>query len=384
VHWSTRALQLARDLGDRDVQTHALNNLGTALWRSGEPIEGQARLTQSLDLALADDAHEHAARAYTNLGSVTVMHRSYPDADRQLKAGIAYTADRDLDTWRWYMSAWLARSHAEQVRYAAAQQQAAAVLRQPHLSPISRVSALAVTGAIAARQGNSTAALDDALPIALQIGETQRLAPVAAARAEAAWIAGLGARVVSEADRAWPVTAAHPQPWDLGELCWWLHLAGAQRPAPVPLAAPFALMLAGEHRAAAREWQDRGCPLWSAYALALSPDLRDAQECLDIVGRLGAAAVHQAVLRERRARSLPLPRGPRAASRANPAGLTGRELEVLGLLADGLAYADIAERLVLSQKTVAHHVSAVLRKLGEPTRPLAVAAALRRRIIAPR
>jgi DNA-binding NarL/FixJ family response regulator len=90
------------------------------------------------------------------------------------------------------------------------------------------------------------------------------------------------------------------------------------------------------------------------------------------------------VLRERRARGLALPRGPRPASRANPAGLTTRELEVLVLLADGLSYADIAERLVLSQKTVGHHVSAVLRKLGEPTRPLAVAAALRRQIIAPR
>ncbi|HEY1643624.1 MAG TPA: helix-turn-helix transcriptional regulator, partial [Streptosporangiaceae bacterium] len=152
----------------------------------------------------------------------------------------------------------------------------------------------------------------------------------------------------------------------------------------VPVARPFALMLAGQHRAAAREWQDRDCPLWSAYALALSPDLRDAQECLDTAGRLGATAVHRAVLSERRARGLPLPRGPRAASQANPAGLTTRELEVLSLLADGLSDADIAGQLVLSPKTVAHHVSAVLRKLGEPSRPLAVAAALRRQIIAPR
>lgn len=143
-------------------------------------------------------------------------------------------------------------------------------------------------------------------------------------------------------------------------------------------------MLAGEHRAAARQWLTRDCPLWAAYALALSPDVRDAQECLAIAGRLGALAGRRAVLSERRARGLPLPRGPRPSSRANPAGLTARELEVLGLLADGLSYADIAGRLVLSQKTVAHHVSAVLRKLGEPTRPLAVAAALRRQIIAPR
>jgi DNA-binding NarL/FixJ family response regulator len=64
--------------------------------------------------------------------------------------------------------------------------------------------------------------------------------------------------------------------------------------------------------------------------------------------------------------------------------LTGRELEVLQLLADGLSNADVAQRLYLSEKTVGHHVSAVLRKLGEPTRSRAVAAALRRRVIAPR
>jgi DNA-binding NarL/FixJ family response regulator len=72
------------------------------------------------------------------------------------------------------------------------------------------------------------------------------------------------------------------------------------------------------------------------------------------------------------------------ASRANPAGLTPREIEVLGLLADGLSYAEIADRLILSQKTVGHHVSAVLRKLSEPTGPRAVGAALRLRIIPPK
>jgi len=95
-------------------------------------------------------------------------------------------------------------------------------------------------------------------------------------------------------------------------------------------------------------------------------------------------AVRHAVLRDRHARGLAVPRGPRTASRANPAGLTAREAEVLQLLADGLSYAEVAERLVLSEKTVGHHVSAVLRKLGEPTRSRAVAAALRLGVIAPR
>ncbi len=76
-----------------------------------------------------------------------------------------------------------------------------------------------------------------------------------------------------------------------------------------------------------------------------------------------------------------MPRGPREASRTSPAGLTARETEVLVLLADGLSYAEVAQRLVLSEKTVGHHVSAVLRKLREPTRSRAVATALRLGVI---
>jgi DNA-binding CsgD family transcriptional regulator/tetratricopeptide (TPR) repeat protein len=385
VRWGEAAIGLARDVGDRETEMHALNNVGTAMAGAGDMTEGQARLSRSLDLALADDAHEHAARAYTNLGATAVMNWSLTDADRYLNAGITYCTDRDLDTWRLYMAAWLARSLAEQGRYAAAGQQVAGVLRHPHLSPVTRVSALPVAGVLAARCGrDGTAALDEALPIAAATGESQRLVPVAAARAEAAWIAGRAADLVTDIDRAWPAVLAHPQPWNLGELAWWLSLAGDHRPLPAPVAEPFALMLEGGHRAAASQWQALGCPLWSAYALAFSPDTGDAQECLDLLAGLGATAVRHVVLRDRRARGLRVPRGPRHSSRTSPAGLTARETEVLVLLADGLSYAEVAERLVLSEKTVGHHVSSVLRKLGEPTRSRAVAAALRLGVITPR
>jgi tetratricopeptide (TPR) repeat protein len=68
VRWGRQAIELARELEDRETEMHALNNVGTALYLAGDVAEGRARLAQSLDLALADDAHEHAARAYTNLG----------------------------------------------------------------------------------------------------------------------------------------------------------------------------------------------------------------------------------------------------------------------------------------------------------------------------
>ena len=72
---------------------------------------------------------------------------------------------------------------------------------------------------------------------------------------------------------------------------------------------------------------------------------------------------------------------PRAATRSNPAGLTPRELDVIMLVADGLRNAQIAERLFLSEKTVDHHVSAILRKLGVASRLDAARAAERLGIV---
>ena len=68
-----------------------------------------------------------------------------------------------------------------------------------------------------------------------------------------------------------------------------------------------------------------------------------------------------------------VPRGPRATTRANPAGLTARQLAVLELLREGLTNAEIADRLVLSVRTVDHHVAAILSKLGVSSRREAAA-----------
>jgi DNA-binding CsgD family transcriptional regulator len=205
---------------------------------------------------------------------------------------------------------------------------------------------------------------------------------VASARAEAAWLAGRPDDIVTAVDAAWPAAIARPNRWALGELSWWLAVAGVRRPTPLPVARPFQLLLDGAWQAAAAAWRELGCPLWTAQALASSPDLADAREALELVDRIGAPAVRTAILRGRHTAGIPVPRGPQSARRANPAGLTARELEVLRLLAEGLSNAELAQRLFLSEKTVGHHVSSVLHKLGEPTRSRAVAAALRRRIVA--
>ena len=93
--------------------------------------------------------------------------------------------------------------------------------------------------------------------------------------------------------------------------------------------------------------------------------------------QLGASPLVAMVGRRLRERGIRVPRGPRAATRANPAELTGRELDVLELLADGLRNAEIAERLFLSTRTVDHHVASIRRKLDAASRGQAVAEARR-------
>jgi DNA-binding NarL/FixJ family response regulator len=94
---------------------------------------------------------------------------------------------------------------------------------------------------------------------------------------------------------------------------------------------------------------------------------------LSELGARPAAAIVARRLRTRGVRGVP--RGPRAGTRANPAGLSNRELELLPLLIAGQRNSEIAEHLVLSPKTVDHHVSAILRKLGVRNRAQAAAAA---------
>jgi DNA-binding NarL/FixJ family response regulator len=92
---------------------------------------------------------------------------------------------------------------------------------------------------------------------------------------------------------------------------------------------------------------------------------------LDGIGAAPAAAVARRRLRA--AGVTQIPRGPQPATRAHPAGLTGRQQQILELVARGLTNAEIADRMVLSVRTVDHHVSAVLAKLGMTSRREAIA-----------
>jgi len=134
----------------------------------------------------------------------------------------------------------------------------------------------------------------------------------------------------------------------------------------------------GNWAGASERWAKMGCPYEAALALIDADDETTLQRALAELQALGAQPAAGIVARRLRERgALNLPRGQRPATRANPANLTPREVEVLTLVADGLRNAEIADRLYLAEKTVAHHVSSILRKLGVPNRVQAVTEATR-------
>jgi DNA-binding CsgD family transcriptional regulator/tetratricopeptide (TPR) repeat protein len=378
VTWGNRAVELAERLGAVDVLAHALNNVGTAV-AVGDPPAGRALLEQSLELALEHDLAEHVVRAYTNLSSVTLVRKQYDVAADYVETGIAYASDGDLDSWRLYMLGTRAVLALEQGRWDEAAAVSAEVVRSASAAAIHRAPSLVVLGVVRARRGDPEVwpVLDEALALVERMGELQRLAPLAVARAEAALLEGRPERVEPETEAAYRLALERGTGWEIGELGWLRRRAGVDEPAPERAEEPWALLLAGDWKRAAELWAEIGCPYEAAQSLAEGDEdgLRRALDELNRLGTRPAAAIVARRLRDLGARGLP--RGPRAATRTNPANLTPRELEVLGLVAGGLTNGEIAERLFLSEKTVGHHVSAILRKLGVRSRGQASAEARR-------
>ena len=376
VTWAGRALELADRLEDTEIAVHARTTIGGC-----EGLEeGWEKLEQSLELAQRAGFDEQVARALLNLGGVAVGNRRYDLATPHLQAEIDYCSDRGLERDRRYGLALRARVELDQGRWAEATDSAEAVLGVSRTSITPRIGALVVVGLVRARRGEpgQRAPLEEAWALAEPTGELPRLGQVAAARAEAAWLAGDRDAVLKATEGALQLAAERKWGWLVGELADWNRRAGAAGEIPPETAEPYAFQLAGEWARATELWREIGCPYEAALALADADDEKPLRRSLDELQRLGArpaAAIVARRLRERGARGLP--RGPRPATRQNPAGLTRRELEVLALVADGLRNAEIAARLVLSERTVAHHVGAILRKLGVRTRSQASAEAVR-------
>ncbi len=368
--WGRRTLDLVDRLpiGGRreEVRLHALNNLGSMEVTAGDIDAGRALLVESLEGARAADLHEHAARAYCNLVSTAVVHRRHEEALRYLDEGTDYCIDRDLDSWTLYLEGGRARLHLHRGESAAARQLAESVLERSNTSAIEAIEPVLVLAHVYSRAGDPRAEgqLARAAGLAAGMQEVQRVGPAVSTRCEAAWISGDAATCERVALEAWPIAEAADCPWNRGAVATWLP---ADIVVPLErLAPPFAAERAGRWAEAAELWERLGCPFEQALALArggTQEGLTDATRMFDRLGADAAVARARALLR---AQGWVAPRAARSAR--HPTGLTAREVEVLGLVSEGLTDAEVAQRLFISRRTAEHHVSSILAKVGAASR----------------
>ncbi|HTE47086.1 MAG TPA: AAA family ATPase [Gemmatimonadaceae bacterium] len=377
VEWGARALDVAEPLGDTECQVNTLITVGSAEHTSDRP-GGLEKLERGLALALEYDYPEAVVRAYTNLTTNCAKKCDYDRAERYLRDGLEYCEPRAMNSWSLYILACRAHVRFQRGDWTRAVDDASSVLSEVRSPAVCRIHAMVVLARVRMHRQEPgwEALLDEARDLALPTGERQRIAPVACARAEAAWLLGDVDRAADEAMVGWAIPTDGSIRWEVGQLA--LSLWRANRLPEIRNALPAAVerQIAGDWRAAADEWERLGSPLQQAAALADADDAGSLHEALAVLTRLGSEA--GCALVRRRMRSLRIrgiPRGARPSTRSNPARLTTRQLEILALVCEGRRDAEIAAHCFLSTKTVGHHVSAILGKLGVRSRGEASAAA---------
>ena len=208
------------------------------------------------------------------------------------------------------------------------------------------------------------------------VAEGSRHATARLADVEVAWLSGDHAAARRSLLTALNSSVTHRFARSAGELALWARRYGVDVALPDGAIRPVQRELAGDWRGAVRAWQELDAPYEAALA-ALPGDERAARAALLSLYRIGAGGAVAAFRRMRAALGQGGARGPRRSTLANVAGLTRREQEVLEQLSTGATNGQIATALQLSERTVAHHVSALLGKLAVPNRVAAVERARR-------
>ncbi len=363
------ALRIAGKIGAPDVTGLALAALGYFGLNLGKDEFGST--VRALELAREHGLDLHAATHYTNIYQYAVDLLRFDEFEWVWTDGLAWCTDRDFLTYTYCLNGARVQVLMRRGLLAEAVELALATMQQ-RISPVNRLSQLVNLVPSLLRLGDprATTYLAECWDLARRDGEADYLLKSAIATTQAAWLSGdeslVDDVVRATLDRERDVA---PCPWSRGELAAWLHRLGFPVRPDRALPAPWSLELADDWSAAARWWHEHGCPYEEAVDQLWAGDPASVHRALQLFDSLGAepaAAITRRRLRE--AGELSVPRGPRRATRANAHGLTPRQADVLDLLGDGLTNKEIAQRLFLSERTVDHHVGAVLTKLGVQSR----------------
>ncbi len=383
VHWGERGLALARELGDDAAQAHIAVTLATARWQLDPDAVGF--LVDSLNRSKEAGAAYPTARAYVNLAHGHVQLMRYDDAAEYITEGLAYCDETDQLLDYGYLLVSQAQTHFEQGRWYEAERDSRKALDVVGVGH-TRLTGMLIRGLIQARRGDPAAivTLRRAAEFAEGSGDLESRLRAWAAWAELCYLTGVDESPREAGDVLDLIDASGPWSRGAGDAALWLARTGLISGPPERVTGPRALQVAGRWREAAAAFEAAGRPFDAADALCDADEPAPLLEALDAFDRLGAVA-SAAKVRERLADLgvTGVPRGPRDSTRANPAGLTARQAEVLRLLAEDLTYQEIAEKLHVSLKTIDHHVSAVRAKLDVRTRDDAVEVGRRLGLVPP-
>ncbi len=376
--WGHRAIELAKSLGVPEIEAHALNNVGSALVDDGQP-RGFDLLGQSLAISLEHGFHEHAARAYVNATEAALRGRFLSRVESLLDEGLAFVRKHDMDVYAPCLVNSSGQMKLMHGRLDEAADEAQRELRRHadgHSIIVQRpLEAVLATVAMLRSPHAEPGVLVTLWPDVLAMGEPDSIVPIALGLAESAWLRGDLTACVDTV-RQTLEACANLSAWDRGELLCWAHRAGGNIDAwrNTSIASACQAEIDGDVDTAVSEWEALAMPRHQAHVLMADAALGASQRpqglgtAIAIFDRIGAVACAQ--FGRRLARKLAnagvkgIRTGPRAAARSNCFGLTPKELQIAAHLAHGRSNQDIALRVSRSERTVEHHVSTVLGKLG--------------------
>jgi DNA-binding CsgD family transcriptional regulator len=360
------AARIAEQTGDEELELRS-RLVGAATDLAREAPGARERCAAVIEDARTAGFDELASTGYSTIAYLDVEQRRLAAAERLLEESLAFTVERDIPICNHWQTAVRSRLRHLEGRWDAALEDADDVLLRRGM-PLAMFWPHVVHGLVALRRGEDPGDhLEAAWELACRLDEPLRRLAALSALAEAMWTTRTpDERVVRDAPAALADAAGRVSGWSVGELAVWLCRLGIDAPVdPADVAEPYRYSLEGRPLDAAAWWGRARAVVEEAMCEADSSDLDRriaGVERLDLHGAVAVADRLRGSLREEGVGNLP-PR-PRASTRANPAGLTNRQLDVAKLVARGLTNAEISERLFISPKTADHHVSAVLLKLG--------------------